>query len=400
MQQLERPEFESIPGPGAYRVLQKGRDMTSKRSSIGCGYFGASPRFHTRSERCRLSNPNELQNNNDGGTTNYEKLNKQEVVALTDQVRKMKFKTNGIALNNKIAKARKKRIALLMKEDERCSLILARPEKLKRKRRIKTLMMHLLNGIRIQKLMESLTTYWEKKEIENIRISSVYFFQRFFKYWKNYIVLKKSTRFQHLFYCSSIFLRNLYRIRNRTHQSNVLRKHLYAQISAHKVLSKIRSYREKACMLQRWVRGRIMREACHLIIVVKQLTTEWNKRYDKPDVVGMATEKNNNNDNGSLKKKKKRKAKKNRKGMVKNSNNSSNVAIPAFVKPTETELTDIMVGVARRQLSLWRTREQERKYGTTGNKYIKKRFGLFTEIELDGLMFESYALWEARQRMV
>jgi hypothetical protein len=52
---------------------------------------------------------------------NYEQLNKQDAVVLTNKERKRRFKRNDIKLNNQIRNARAKRISMLMKEDERCA---------------------------------------------------------------------------------------------------------------------------------------------------------------------------------------------------------------------------------------------------------------------------------------
>jgi hypothetical protein len=426
---LERPENENCPGPGAYRVLQQSYDRISKRTCVGCGYFGSSPRFTSRADRCRLTNPNELLPSTSAKPIkNYENLNKMEAVNRTSFQLIQKYKRDGKKLDERIKKVKKKRILLLMNEDKRCSLILARPLILKKKRRIKTLLTHLCNGSRIIQLMDKLSNYWLLKEIENQKIASIYFFQRFFKYWKIFISKKKTKRFQNILYYSSKFIIQLKNIRYKREQIDIIRRHLLSQVSASKAIQKIQSYKSCAITIQKWVRSRIMRDACHLIILMKQLRNEWNKRFDncndanKKDGDGGTTigggimiggggngendiidttkdifgrellnrsssnvSSNSSNYNNKKKKKKKRKIKK---AMKKNNKNYIN----EFIKPTPDELNLVILGVAKNQLSIWRKNENMKGNG-------KKRFGLFTNNEIEHLMFETKELWILKMKM-
>ena len=94
---------------------------------------------------------------------------------------------------------------------------------------------------------------------------------------------------------------------------------------------------------------------------------------------------NSSNYNNKKKKKKKRKIKK---AMKKNNKNYIN----EFIKPTPDELNLVILGVAKNQLSIWRKNENMKGNG-------KKRFGLFTNNEIEHLMFETKELWILKMKM-
>ena len=363
--------------------------MTSVKYS-SCGMFGITPRFNGRSsERMRL-----LERTTPVSSKDWETVNRQEAVSLTFEKRNASVKQKGKLLTAKLKKVKKKRQALLEAEDKRCSEIMARPEALRRRRWIRTIMTHLVRASRTLILSEKLVLARQAKEMENERIAHLYWFNRFFKYWRKVQYEERFVKHMGVFKCSSKLLLILYQIRNRKKQTDILRRHLYSTITAGQVLLKIKKYRKHAICLQRWVRRGIMREACHLLLMRQQLIIEWNVLHAAATTSGGGKTKhhlknnNSNNDtshsasssNTSSKKSTTKKSKKKKPS-------KKNKKVQKVVKePTQDEISHIMSGVAKSQLKKWRLEEIQNN--------TKTRWGLFTSEEISVCLFEANEIWK------
>ena len=378
-----RPEFEDVPGPGSYRVHPKAFSMTTVKYS-SCGAFASAPRFTSRAGRMRLQAAAKRPSSSSSSNMplkNWESANKEEVVSLTSTFRKETFKQNGKKLNKKIQRVLKKKLKIVIAEEKRCSEILARPDALKKRRWIKTMMCHLLRGARMQTWMCHLLQARINKEKENNRVARAYWFQRFFKYWRKVQFNERKVRHAGVLFCSIKLLQMLHRIRYRTRQANILYRHLLSQISAGQSLLKIREYASYARTIQRIFRRRMMREACHVLILRQQLVREWLVDSSSRQVE-MEGEGGGGGGGGGGKKKSKKKNKK---------KSAQNKKEDGVVEPTVDELEKVMMGVARSQLKKWR--DSERKQKLEG-RATSTRWGLFSQEELQLLMFEAKELWK------
>ena len=383
--------------------------------------FGITPRFNGRSsERMRL-----LERTTPVSSKDWETVNRQEAVSLTFEKRNASVKQKGKLLTAKLKKVKKKRQALLEAEDKRCSEIMARPEALRRRRWIRTIMTHLVRASRTLILSEKLVLARQAKEMENERIAHLYWFNRFFKYWRKVQYEERFVKHMGVFKCSSKLLLILYQIRNRKKQTDILRRHLYSTITAGQVLLKIKKYRKHAICLQRWVRRGIMREACHLLLMRQQLIIEWNVLHAAAATSGGGKTKhhlkNNNSNNdtshsassnaaaatsGGSKTKhhfKNNNSNNDTSHSASSSNTSSkksttkkskkkkpskkNKKVQKVVKePTQDEISHIMSGVAKSQLKKWRLEEIQNN--------TKTRWGLFTSEEISVCLFEANEIWK------
>jgi hypothetical protein len=377
-QALERPEMQSCPGPGRYKIHQKARDMTSvKYSSVG--FFGLAPRFSSRSERMRLqaqrpSTPSK----------NWEAANMQEATTMTSKKRTAMIRKKGRKLQQKLKRVKQKRIEILEAEDKRCSEIMARPEALRKRRWVRTMTAHLCNAARVSIFVQHLVDQRNAKEKENERIAHLYWFQRFWKYWRKVHRGERLKKHICVFWCSSKLVGRLHRLRYRRQQSDILRRHLYATIAKGNVLIQIRQYRQNAVVLQRFIRRHFMRDACHLLIMRQQLIVKWKavtKSQDKK------TSKSSYDNDTTVKEKKTTKKTKKRK---KEKKHKKIILIQS--EPTEEELETLLLGVAKSQLKKWR--EEESKTNT------RTRWGLFTEEEMELLLFEARELWKHIRKVV
>ena len=125
----------------------------------------------------------------------------------------------------------------------------------------------------------------------------------------------------------------------------------------------------------------MIREACHVLILRQQLVREWLVDSSSRQV---EIEGGGGGGGGGGKKKSKKKKKKSSQN-----NKNSGAGGDGVVEPTADELEKVMMGVARSQLKKWR--DSERKQKLEGRA---TRWGLFSQAELQLLMFEAKELWK------
>ena len=267
-----RPPQDDSLGPGSFKISPRAESMT-RRSYSSVGHFASSPRFSSRAERLRI-----LQT----AKSHYMLTDKDYLfenicaaAGMTAASRADLYIENGKKRDERISIVKKRRLKILLDEDKRMQRILARPEKLRRKRRQRSFLSLIVHGPRLTKMTQQLIIHRKVRERLQHRAAVQMYIGKWWRKWQRQVMTHRITRFKSIWRCSTVFVALTHRIRVRKMQADIIHRHLRSIIGPRKALSCVRRFASNAVKIQNLIRCQQATKEARAKVLLQQMLKEW-----------------------------------------------------------------------------------------------------------------------------